>query len=74
MLALALVLEGRGRAEAAMVCGMSRQTSRDGVHRYDAAGRAGLSDTSGRTGTKPKLSPEQEARVADHGVMRWRPR
>ena len=57
-----------------MVCGMSRQTSRDGVHRYDAAGRAGLSDTSGRTGTKPKLSPEQEARVAEHGVMRWQPR
>jgi transposase len=33
MLALALVLEGRSRAEAATVCGMDRQTLRDWVHR-----------------------------------------
>jgi hypothetical protein len=36
MLALALVLEGRSRTEAAISCGMDRQTLRDWVHRYNA--------------------------------------
>ncbi|WP_155847501.1 helix-turn-helix domain-containing protein, partial [Asticcacaulis sp. AC402] len=44
MLALALILEGRTRTEAAMICGMERQTLRDWVHRYNAEGLAGLSD------------------------------
>lgn len=82
MLALALVLEGRSRAEAARSCGMDRQTLRDWVHRYNEAGLTGLSDQRGRTGPKPRLTPEQEVRVAGwvrqgpdlavHGVVRWR--
>ena len=39
MLALALVLEGRSRMEAARTCGMDRQTLRDWVHRYKRAAR-----------------------------------
>ena len=82
MLALALVLEGQNRAEAARACGMDRQTLRDWVHRYNEAGLAGLGDRQGRTGPKRRLSPEQEACVAEwvrqgpdlaiHGVVRWR--
>src|SRR3954464_11673954 len=36
MLALALVLEGSSREEAARAAGMDRQTLRDWVHRYNA--------------------------------------
>lgn len=82
MLALALILEGRSRAEAAQAAGMDRQTLRDWVHRYNAEGLAGLSDRRGATGPKRRLSPEQEADVAawvrqgpdlaEHGVVRWR--
>ena len=42
MLALALVLEGRNRTEAARSAGMDRQTLRDWVHRYNEAGLDGL--------------------------------
>jgi len=42
MLALALVLEGKSRTEAAISCGMDRQTLRDWVHRYNAEGLAAL--------------------------------
>ena len=44
MLALALVLEGSSRGEAARHAGMDRQTLRDWVHRYNAEGVAGLRD------------------------------
>src|SRR3954465_4195475 len=44
MLALALVLEGPSREEAARAAGMDRQTLRDWVHRYNAAGVEGLRD------------------------------
>ncbi len=81
MLALALVLDGRTRTEAAQLCGMDRQTLRDWVHRYNDLGLAGLSDRV-PPGAKPRLSPEQEAEVArlvregptfsEHGVVRWR--
>ena len=81
MLALALVLEGHSRAEAAEACGMDRQTLRDWVHRYNAAGLAGLSDRR-PPGRKPHLTPEQQAEVAGwvergpdletDGVVRWR--
>jgi len=82
MLALARVLEGASRTEAARTAGMDRQTLRDWVHRYNAEGLAGLSDRSGERGPKPRLSPEQEAALAElvrqgpdlaeHGVVRWR--
>ncbi|MGH1481259.1 MAG: helix-turn-helix domain-containing protein, partial [Geminicoccales bacterium] len=42
MLALALVLEGSKRAEAAKAGGMDRQTLRDWVHRFNAEGPEGL--------------------------------
>ncbi len=81
MLALALVLEGRSRVEAAQAAGMDRQTLRDWVHRYNEAGLAGLSDRHGG-GARPLLSAEQEAELAEwvrqgpdlarHGVVRWR--
>jgi transposase len=40
LLALALVLEGRSRSEAAAHNGMDRQTLRDGVHRYNTGSMA----------------------------------
>jgi transposase len=78
MLALALVLEGSSREEAARAAGMDRQTLRDWVHRYNAEG---LGDRR-RPGPRPRLSPEQEAELATaveqgpdpdrDGVVRWR--
>ena len=44
MLALALVLEGSSREDAARAAGMDRQTLRDWVHRYNAEGVEGLRD------------------------------
>lgn len=82
MLALALILDGRPRSEAASLCGMDRQTLRDWVHRYNAEGLAGLSDRRGAVGPKPRLSAEQTVAVAEwvragpdpaeDGVVRWR--
>ena len=63
MLALALVLDGRPRTEAAVLCGMDRQTLRDWVHRYNDLGVAGLSSRI-PPGPKPRLTSEQEAEVA----------
>lgn len=81
MLALALVLEGRSRTEAAQSCGMDRQTLRDWVHRFNEHGLAGLSNRKA-PGAKLCLSPEHEAELAalvrsgsdlaEHGVVRWR--
>src|SRR5689334_3165520 len=81
MLALALVLEGRSREEAARHAGMDRQTLRDWVHRYNVEGLAGLRDRP-RSGRKPRLTPEQGAELAAavergpdpdrDGVVRWR--
>jgi transposase len=82
MLAIALVLEGCSRAEAAQTCAMDRQTLRDWVHRYNASGLDGLSDQPRRNGPLPRLSAEQQAEVATwvdqgadlerDGVVRWR--
>jgi transposase len=82
MLAIALVLEGCSRAEAAEICAMDRQTLRDWVHRYNASGLDGLSDQPRRNGPLPRLSVEQQAEVAvwvDEGAdlkrdggVRWR--
>ena len=81
MLALALVLDGRTRTEAAEICGMDRQTLRDWVHRYNDEGLVGLSDRKA-PGPTPRLSVEQQAEVTalvrsgpdpvEHGVVRWR--
>src|SRR3954470_5055245 len=81
MLALALVLEGASREEAARAAGMDRQTLRGWVHRDNEEGLAGLRDRP-RSGRRPRLSPEQEAELAAavergpdpdrDGVVRWR--
>ena len=81
MLAIALVLEGASREDAAESCGMDRQTLRDWVHRYNAEGIAGLVNRRA-PGPASRLSSEQEAMVARwvedgpelerDGVVRWR--
>src|SRR4051812_50156339 len=63
MLALALVLEGASREEAARAAGMDRPTLRDWVHRYNAEGLPGLRDPR-PPGPRPRLTPEQEAALA----------
>jgi transposase len=82
MLALAQVLDGASRADAARQCGMDRQTLRDWVHRYNDQGIEGLSDRVEGRGRKPLLTPSQAEAVAElvrrgpdlatHGVVRWR--
>lgn len=82
MLALALVLEGRNRTEAAQAAGMDRQTLRDWVHRYNAQGLQGLTNRLNCGGPKRKLTAAQETEVAGrvragptwqvHKVVRWR--
>jgi len=52
MLALALVLEGRNRTEAARAAGMDRQTLRDWFHRYNAQGLQGLINRANRGAPK----------------------
>ena len=82
MLAIACVMEGQSREDAAETCGMDRQTLRDWVHRFNANGLAGLADLPRQNGPRPRLSSEQEAVVAGwveqgpdlarDGVVRWR--
>jgi transposase len=81
MLALALVLEGRSRTEAAQSCGMDRQTLRDWVHRYNAEGLDGLYDRP-LPGRPPMLDAAQLRALAEiveagpdpetDGIVRWR--
>jgi transposase len=81
LLSLAAVLDGMSRAEAARVGGMDRQTLRDWVHRFNAAGPEGLKD-AWWSGPPPRLSLEQKAELAQivetgpdpavRGVVRWR--
>lgn len=81
LLALALILEGRSRTEAAEQSGMERQTLRDWVHRYNAAGISGLISRSS-PGRQPLLSGAQLGELKElvtagpdpgtTGVVRWR--
>lgn len=81
LLALALVLDGRRREDAARLAGMDRQALRDWVHRYNADGVAGLAGRHGG-GVARRLSVEQETEVASwmrtgpdlvkDKVVRWR--
>src|SRR3954462_15165610 len=81
MLALALVLAGASRAEAARAAGMAGQPLGDWGHRYNAEGLAGLRDRP-RSGRRPRLTAGQEAELATavergpdpdrDGVVRWR--
>jgi transposase len=81
ILAIAMVLEGRPRTEAAEFNGMDRQTLRDWVHRYNRDGIVGLKSHRS-PGRPPSLTPLQRAELLDlviagpdpevHGVVRWR--
>ena len=81
ILAIAMVLDGFSRAEAARLCGMDRQSLRDWVHRYNKEGLDGLADRarSGRPASlswveQGKLSSwvEKGADLARDGVVRFR--
>jgi transposase len=82
LLAIALVLEGWSRRDAAEACAMDRQTLRDWVHRYNGLGPEGLGDAPRRNGPPPRLSASQQAQIAAwvrqgpdlerDGVVRWR--
>ena len=81
ILALALVLEGRARTEAAALNGMDRQTLSDWVHRYNADGLDGLKSRKS-PGREPFLTAAQKAELRElviqgpdpavHKVVRWR--
>jgi transposase len=81
LLAIASILSGVSRADAAKSAGMERQTLRDWVHRYNAEGIEGLKDRP-NPGRKPLLEEGQLAeldRLAEtppdpvrDGVVRWR--
>jgi len=81
LLSIAAVLDGMNRTDAARIGGMDRQTLRDWVHRFNAAGPDGLLD-QWSSGPPSRLSPEQQADLAAivekgpdravDGVVRWR--
>lgn len=81
LLAIAAVLDGASRADAAKAGGMDRQTLRDWVIRFNDKGPAGLVNTPS-PGVPPKLGPEHKAFLARlmeagplpavDGVIRWR--
>src|SRR5258708_25483652 len=66
ILAIAHVLEGSSRADAAAACGMDRQTLRDWVHRYNHEGLGGLSDGQ-RSRRPPAVSGEPMHDLKDLG-------
>jgi transposase len=81
ILAIAMILDGRSRTEAAELNGMDRQTLRDWAHRYNNAGIDGL--VSRRSpGRSPVLTDQQRAELLAivlagpdpdiNGVVRWR--
>lgn len=81
LLAIAAVVDGALREEAARVGGMDRQTLRDWVIRFNQQGPEGLINKSA-PGAPGKLSKKHEAFLARlveegpipaiHGVVRWR--
>jgi transposase len=81
LLAIALILEGCCRTEAAALSGMTRQTLRDWVHRYNAEGVDGLRSRTS-PGRPPRLTDAQKAALKEmllkgpdperNGVIRWR--
>lgn len=81
LLAIALLLEGHSRQAAAAMNGMSRQTLRDWVHRYNAEGVRGLYSRTG-PGRPPVLTTARMAALKEivikgpdperHSVIRWR--
>jgi transposase len=81
LLAIAMILEGASRQDAARQAGMDRQTLRDWVHRYNASGVEGLVARKA-PGASPKLTSAQMKELRElvitgpdpkvHKVIRWR--
>jgi transposase len=81
LLAIAAVLDGASRTEAAKIGGMDRQTLRDWVIRFNDQGPDGLINIPS-PGVPPKLDAAHRALLARiveegpipavHGVVRWR--
>ena len=81
LLAIAAVLDGASREDAAKIGGMDRQTLRDWVIRFNEQGPDGLLNIPS-PGVPPKLDARHKAflaRIVDegpipavHGVVRWR--
>jgi transposase len=81
LLAVALILDGGSRSEAAKVAGVTLQIVRDWVLRFNENGPDGLA-TRKAPGRVSILNDEQRARLAAvveagpipaaHGVVRWR--
>jgi transposase len=81
VLALAVILDGGSRSEAAQMAGVTLQIVRDWVLRFNEGGPEGLA-TRKAPGKASILNDEQRARLAEqveagpipaaHGVVRWR--
>ena len=81
LLAIAAVLDGASREDAAKIGGMDRQTLRDWVIRFNEQGPDGLINIPS-PGVPPKLGKKHRAFLARlveegpipavHGVVRWR--
>jgi transposase len=81
LLAIAAVLDGASREEAAKIGGMDRQTLRDWVIRFNEQGAGGLINIPS-PGVPPNLNTKHKAFLARiveegpipaiHGVVRWR--
>jgi transposase len=81
LLALAVILDGGSRSEAAKVGGVTLQIVRDWVLRFNAEGPEGLVSRKA-PGKAPILNDEQRRALAEqveagpipaaHGVVRWR--
>src|SRR5256885_13892854 len=81
LLAIATVLDGASREDAAKIGGMDRQTLRDWVIRFNEQGPDGLVNIPS-PGVPPKLDDTHKAFLARiveegpipavHGVVRWR--
>ena len=81
LLAIAMLLDGASRLDAARQAGMDRQTLRDWVHRYNEMGADGLVSHTA-PGPTPKLTEAQMQELRDlvaagpdpetHQVVRWR--
>ena len=78
--AIAAILEGTNRTEAAKIGGMERQTLRDWVHRFNSLGPDGLKNLSS-PGRPPKLDAAQRDELSKliaagpdpaNGIGRWR--
>ena len=75
---IANIVDGMQRGQAARQAGMTRQTLRDWVHRYNAEGIDGLRDRS-KGHAKRALTAEQEQEIAalvlrgpEGTLVRWR--